>query len=47
MGELKQMGDSHQQLSLPELQIKHLNIQDGATCTLSGYKLKLDLLTQI
>lgn len=47
MRKMKQMGDFHQQLSLPELQIKHLNTQDGATCTLSGYKLKLGLLTQI
>lgn len=41
------MGDFHQQLSLPELQIKQLNTQDGATCTLRGYKLKLGLLAQI
>lgn len=47
MGKIRQVGDFHQQLSLPELQIKHLNTQDGATCTLSGYKLELGLLAQI
>ena len=37
MGQLKLMGVFHQQLSLPELQINHLNTQGCATYTLTQW----------